>query len=261
MEARQSMPRRQATFDFLARCRSADSVHEIAELLFREMADCGIAYVACASHVDPLNPPPGAVAMVNYPEDWLEHFSAREYARHDPIFWAARMATTPFWWNDLIARQGLRRQQKRILSEARECGIANGVTIPIHVPGALPASCSLVPGTDGFDPLLLPDLQFIAVHALEEARRRAAPSPRPRIVLTERQRQCLVLAAGGKSDWMIGKILGISPRTVHHTIEAAKQRYGVSHRVQAVMRAILDGEINPHEVAEQVQIDSSKAPT
>jgi LuxR family transcriptional regulator, quorum-sensing system regulator BjaR1 len=242
------MPQRPATFEFLAKCRAAHSVTEIGELLFREMAECGIAHVACASHVDPLNPPPGAVAMVNYPHDWLARFSEQEYARHDPIFWAARMATTPFWWRDLIGRRELRPRQKRILSEARECGIVGGITIPIHSPGALPASCSLVPGSDGFDPLLLPDIQFMALHALEEARLRAGAGMRQRVSLTERQRECLVLAATGKSDWIIGKILGISPRTVNYTLEAAKLRYGVSHRVQAVMRAILDGEINPHEL-------------
>lgn len=244
-----NMRGRHATLEFLAKCREAGSSEEIAALLFGAMEACGIVYVACASHVDPLHPPPGAVAMVNYPGEWLTHFSARDYAKRDPIFWAARRATTPFFWNDFIGAQRLKADQLRILDEARECGIANGLTIPIHAPGQLPASCSLVPGAEGLDPLLLPDLQFMALHAHEAARLKSgAPAPAP-VVLTQRQRECLTLAAAGKSDWAVGYILGISPRTVHHTLEAAKKRYGVSHRVQAVMRALLDGEISPEEVA------------
>lgn len=240
---------RHATMEFVAKCRAAHSVDEVARLLFLELADCGIAFVACASHVDPLNPPPGAVAMVNYPQDWLEHFSARDYAKHDPIFYAARVAITPFRWSELVARKELRGPQKRILSEAAECGLADGLTIPLHAPTALPASCSVVPGQDGFDPLLLPDIQFMAMHAHDEARKRASGLAPQRVTLTERQRECLVLVAAGKSDWAIGQILGLSPRTVHHTMEAVKRRYGVSHRIQAAMCAVLDGEINPHEIA------------
>jgi LuxR family quorum-sensing system transcriptional regulator CciR len=225
------------------------------------MAQCGIAYVACASHVDPLNPPKGAVALVNYPADWLEHFSAKRYARYDPVFHAARAAATPFRWSDILYGRDLRANQKRILSEARECGIVDGITIPIHTPYALPASCSLVPGPDGFDPLLMPDLQFMAIHAHDEARRRLGDKLASPVRLTERQRECLVLAANAKSDWVIGQILGVSPRTVHNTLEMVKRRYGVSHRIQAVMRALLDGEISAHDIGVFLESDdSSSAP-
>lgn len=56
--------------------------------------------------------------------------------------------------------------------------------------------------------------------------------------LTPRERECLVLVARGKSDWAIGRILGISERTVHNLVERAKRRLGVSGRTQAVVRAL-----------------------
>jgi DNA-binding CsgD family transcriptional regulator len=247
-EARKAMRRREATLDFLAKCRSARSATEIAELLFEEMAKCGIRYVACASHVDPLNPPPGAVAIVNYPIAWLKWFSERNYAQRDPIFWGAGFSPVPFWWDEFVKCYKLERDQKRILNEARECGLSAGVTIPIYSPNAFPASCSLVPGPDGFDPLDLPDLQFMALHAHAEAMLRAGAAVQPPVLLTKRQQECLTLAGVAKSDWAIGKILGISSRTVHHHLENAKRRYGVSHRVQAVVQAMIDGQITPHDL-------------
>ena len=242
-ESTNAMAYRQATLDFVVKCQSAQTVGDIAGLLFSEMASCGIAHVACASHVDPLHPPPGAVAMVNYPDVWLKRFSEMQYAKRDPVFWGARFLSTPFRWKDLIEQRQLASDQRNILNEARECGIADGLTIPIHTPGALPASCSLVPGADGVDPLLVPDIQFMAIHAHEEARLRAAKKSNTPVVLSRRELEYLTLAATGKSDWAIAQLVGRSPRTVHHILENAKKKYGVSHRIQAVMRAILDGSI------------------
>jgi DNA-binding CsgD family transcriptional regulator len=56
-------------------------------------------------------------------------------------------------------------------------------------------------------------------------------------LLSERQAQCLYWASRGKTDWEIGAILTLSPRTVHHHIEAAKKRLGVVKRQEAVMKA------------------------
>lgn len=252
------MAYRQATLDFVVKCQNAQTVDEIAALLFAEMASCGIFYVACASHVDPLNPPPGAVAMVNYPEVWLKRFSAMQYAKRDPVFWGARFLSTPFHWKDLIARRELTSDQRKILDEARACGIADGLTIPIHTPGALPASCSLVAGPNGVDPLLVPDIQFMAIHAHEEARLRAGgKTPRP-IVLSPREQKYLALAATGRSDWAIAQLVGRSPRTIHHILENAKRKYGVSHRIQAVMCAILDGSIVVDEEALSVPMERER---
>jgi LuxR family transcriptional regulator, quorum-sensing system regulator CciR len=61
--------------------------------------------------------------------------------------------------------------------------------------------------------------------------------------LTRRERQCLELAAQGKSDWVAGRILGISERTVHNHIEHAKRRLGVATRVQAIVHALVSRQI------------------
>ena len=52
-----------------------------------------------------------------------------------------------------------------------------------------------------------------------------------------------MLAARGKSDWIAGTLLGLSPATVHKYLEQAKARYGVSSRTELVVRALYHGEI------------------
>ncbi len=245
------MSANKAALDFLEKCKATASVDAVAEMLFAELAALGYAYVACCSHVDPLKPPAGAVSMINYPIAWLTQFSQEKYAARDPVFQSARTTATPFHWSDLLRGKTLLKDQKQILSEAATYGIEGGLTIPIHWPDALPASCSLVPGPDGVDPLTIPSVLMMAFSAHDAARRclgvDGAATSR---LLSPRERQCLTLAGLGKSDWTIGELLGINSRTVHNTIERAKKRFGVAFRVQAVVRAVVEGQIPIDDLSE-----------
>jgi hypothetical protein len=83
-------------WSFAETCDQARSVAELQTVFLREIRDLGFAYAACASHVDPLRPPAGAVMMVDYPRVWLERFSENNYARRDPVFLIARRQALPF---------------------------------------------------------------------------------------------------------------------------------------------------------------------
>lgn len=54
--------------------------------------------------------------------------------------------------------------------------------------------------------------------------------------LTDRQRQCLQLAATGLTSSGIGERLGLSPRTVDEHLMTACSALGVRTRIQAVAR-------------------------
>ena len=239
-------------WSFAEACGAARSAEEVHALFFREVASLGFAYVACASHVDPLHPPRGAVVLINYPDAWLEHFSASGYAGRDPVFEAAREQVLPFQWTDAAFLSRLRPDQRKILQEAAEYGLEEGFTIPLHVHGALPASCSLIAGPDGVDPLSLRAAHWLAVYAHEAARRVSAPAdaPREKVKLGKRERECLELVGRGKDDFAIGVILGIKQSTAHNTVQRSMKKYGVATRIQAVMRALCDGEIRIDDVAD-----------
>jgi DNA-binding CsgD family transcriptional regulator len=230
-------------------CDRATSVAELQSAFMREMRALGFSYAACASHVDPLNPPAGAVMMVDYPLPWLEWFSVNHYAKRDPVYWAARRQTLPFQWTDRVFRSGLARDQVRILNEAAEAGLADGITIPIHAPDALPASCSLVIGPDGVDPLNAQKATWYGVYAHECARRMRLAELPPKPELTRRERQCVQLLGQGKNDGDMAVILSLSEHTVHNIVRRAMNKYGVASRVQAFVRALKDGQIRLEDIA------------
>ncbi|MBY0563102.1 MAG: LuxR family transcriptional regulator [Hyphomonadaceae bacterium] len=236
---------------FVESCESQTTVGGLSESFLDQMSTLGFPFVALASHVDPLNPPPGAVMVLRYPNTWVEHYSAQQYQRFDPVFEVAKRRVTPFRWSEGRFQAKLSGMQLHVLAEGREAGIADGVTIPIRGPDALPASCSLVPDATGVDPEHYKLAHAMAVYAHERARRIFAESVvaacRP---LTKRERECLVLVARGKSDWAISSILGVSESAVNRVIERAKKRLGVATRTQAIVRALHTGEISLYEITD-----------
>ena|SRR5579883_1451792 len=69
---------------------------------------------------------------------------------------------------------------------------------------------------------------------------RSPPRPDDLVALglTLRQAEILAWLAFGKTDAEIGNILGISPRTVSHTIERIYRKLSVETRVAAAMQAM-----------------------
>jgi DNA-binding CsgD family transcriptional regulator len=56
--------------------------------------------------------------------------------------------------------------------------------------------------------------------------------------LARREAEILAWVTAGKTDAEIGEILGISPRTVNHTLERVYRKLGVETRTAAAMRAL-----------------------
>lgn len=228
----------------------------IAELVMsfqRTLASLGFRYFACWSHVDPLHPPPHAVVLHTYPREWIRRYSGSALHVIDPVSsWAAR-TLVPFFWDEDRFCAGLTSAQQSVLAQASRYGIAHGYTVPIHAPqgeGAHPASCSVIPASDDVPSEHYAVVQLIALPLFEAARSSLhnRSTSRPARPLSERERECLTLAAQGKSDWVAGRILGISERTVHNHIENAKRRLRVATRVQAIVQALATRQIALGEV-------------
>jgi LuxR family quorum-sensing system transcriptional regulator CciR len=172
----------------------------------------------------------------------------------DPILAASTKTAVGFLWSDVGKMIDLTDRQREILKRARQFGLGDGFTVPVHVPGEYHGTCNFgARSLEHLAPDALPMAQVVGAFAFEAARRllrarhpRQLPSQVP--ALTERQLDCITLVAMGKTDWEIGRILGISEATAHEHIEAARRRYGVTKRAQLVVRALFDGQITFSDV-------------
>lgn len=238
---------------FIEQCRAETPVRTLAEGFQRCIEALGFRYFACCSHVDPLKPPRRAVMLHSYPKDWVRLYSELNFLDIDPIFIRASRSLVPFFWSAQACGDDLTPAQQGMFREARSFGITRGFTVPIHSTNSqreFPASCTVVPGSDSLASEAYSAVQLMAFYMYEAASKEAEAQdpPSTQQLLSRRERQCLELAAQGKSDWVTSKILGLSERTVHNHVENAKRRLQVATRIQAVVHALAGQQISLGDV-------------
>ena len=212
----------------------------------------GFDRFAIVNHVEFGRIVPG-VRLTNYPVEFIGRLRELGLTR-DPVLRASERAGIGFSWDQIPTLISLREGDYAYMREAARHGLVNGFTVPNNIPGEILGSCHFAVGS----PDALPRDHFAAAQSIgafgfEAARRLAGeaavagPSPDP-APLSQRQRDCLVQVARGKSDGVIAEILGLRPRTVNEYVEAAKRRYVVATRQQLVVRALFCSEISFSEV-------------
>lgn len=233
---------------FIESCEQAEKLDDLHRSFESAIARLGYRYFACGSHVDPLKPN-NAVMLLNYPRAWVEAYSELQLHKIDPVFAKAESSGVPFFWDEPAFLGTATAEQRRMMSEARAFGIEHGYTIPVHSPRSpipIHASCSVIPERGRPHRHGHLAVQLMAGYLFESAARltSAPPDGAKPPKLSPRQRQCLELAAQGKTDWEIGMILGISEHTVHTHIEAVKRKLNVTSRQTAIVCSLAWGLID-----------------
>jgi LuxR family quorum-sensing system transcriptional regulator CciR len=232
---------------FVRDLRLVESEEQLSSLLESISLELGFAFFALTHHVDIRQAPQPAIRLATYPAEWVDYFDGQRLGPSDPVHRASHLTSVGFAWSEVPAMIPLTRRDRDILDRARLAGIGDGFTIPAHVPGESHGSCSFATRRgETIEPDALPRAQLVGAFAFEAARRlwkiRAVDKPVPG--LTDRQRDCLLWAARGKSDWEISRILGISHETVIQHLKQARERYGVGKRTLLAVHALFDGTIS-----------------
>lgn len=225
--------------------RTADALHAA---LLQSCEDMHVRYFALAHHIDFGREAGPAVRLHNYPPVWEQWFDERRLGRTDPIHRACHRAGVGFAWAAVPGMIKLTAEDKYVLDNAYKVGIGDGFTIPASVPGEALGSCSFaVDAGKDFPEQFHHICQLIGGFAFEAARRVSGSRPLEaplQPILTDRQRDCVLWAARGKTDWEISVILGISHETVIQHLKHARERYGVQKRALLAVRALFDGLIS-----------------
>ena len=229
---------------FVRDIRELDSEGELAEALGEISCDLGFRFFALTHHLD-VRRSSAAIRIHNYPPGWEEWFDEQSLGGSDPVHRASNITSVGFAWSKLPEMISLTKHDRQVLDLARGEGIGEGFTVPAHVPGEAHGSCSFACAVgDPFAEQHLALLQLVGAFAFEAARRMRrrhfAAGP---VALTDRQRECVMWAARGKSDWEIARILGISEETVGEHLRHARERYGVGKRTLVAIHALFDGTI------------------
>jgi DNA-binding CsgD family transcriptional regulator len=238
------------------------SPDRLAAEFLKAVQALGFRHFACCSHVDPFHPPSDAVMMHNYPRGWVRTYSEGRLYETDPVLERAASSPMPFFWDAAFQTARITKSQKMMMVDAGGYGLIHGYTVPLHLswlPGSLRASCTVIPDDDLVDPRSYLAAEVAATYLYFCASRAHAPwLAAARVMLTRRERECLALVAQGKGDWTIGRVLGLGESTVHYHIEQLKRRLRVVTRTQAVVQALMSGQISFGEVVRKTASDSPR---
>jgi LuxR family quorum-sensing system transcriptional regulator CciR len=233
------------TRELVARITAGTTPDDLALVLAEISVEMGFQYYALSHHVDVALVQGRAIRVHNYPDRWADYYDANALGVSDPVHRASHVTSVGFRWSQIPAMIPLTQRDCRILTLGSEHGIGDGFTIPANVPGEARGSCSFASEAD--HPLRensLPLAQLVGAFAFEAARRlwSVRPfDPHPAPTLTDRQRDCALWAARGKSDWETSQILGVSEETVARHIRDGCERYGVNKRTLLAIRTLFDG--------------------
>ena len=181
----------------------------------------------------------------DYPDEWAKVYLGFDLAGQDPVRRACDKSFIGFAWGTMEELIPLTRGDRQMLAVGRECGIGDGYTVPRHLPGLARGTCTFAVCPDRKLPQCrLAVAEIVGTLALTcalglDASRREDTVP----ILSDRQRECVMWAARGKSDWEIAQVLGVSEATVGEHLRHAYERYGVGKRTLVAIHALFDGTI------------------
>lgn len=213
--------------------------------------ELGFRYCALLHHASLAGSPGNLIRIDNYPSDWEGELLETGLFESDPVHEASARTNIGFVWDDLGQLVTLNSAHHAILSRGRRFGIGDGFTVPANVPGEPRGSCTFArtPGRT-ISKAALRCAEAIGARAFYIARRmHGYPWRADRPHLSRRERECLRLLAGGKTDWEIAAILGLSVETVHQYVKHARAAYDVVSRTQLVVRGLRDAWISYDDIA------------
>lgn len=238
--------------DFVTDAAKTASMTDLRKLIEGAVHQLGFDYFAIVHHVLFGRPEEGHVRLTNYPLEWVGF--VRELPKlTDPVVRAAERMASGFKWDQLESLLHMTNAEADYMRQAALHGISQGYTVPNHVPGETFGSCNFaIRENKAFPDASISAAQALGSFAFEAARKLVKRRPGEIYLqpapLSERQRECLLFVARGKSDSVIADLLAIRPKTVNEHIEAAKRRYSVATRSQLLVRALFRSEICFSEV-------------
>jgi LuxR family transcriptional regulator, quorum-sensing system regulator CciR len=175
-----------------------------------------------------------------FPEELVARYIEERHYRDNPVAAAARDRLEPVYWEDAVAAAGLSERERAFVETYRAARLGEGVGIPVYGPNGRDGQCGLgfAPGVRRLEPEVLREFQWVCQLAHLRYCAILIPTLGPPPRLSGREVEVLGWVARGKSNSLIGDILGISVHTVDAHVRRICLKLGVSDRISAAVRGI-----------------------
>lgn len=179
---------------------------------------------------------------VSYPTEWVDQYRSRNYIVKDPVISSGQTGLLP--WEDLYKASP---PEQEFYSQAKSFGLGKGFS-HILARQQIFALLSMAGNDVENSPRSRVILNNIAPHLHQLVLSLTHP---PKAIslpqLTPRERDVLLWAMEGKSNWEIAVVLGIGQESVKGHIAKILRKLGASNRTHAVAIALQGNLLSPHD--------------
>ncbi|WP_394890446.1 LuxR family transcriptional regulator [Mesorhizobium sp. AaZ16] len=184
------------------------------------------------------------IVLSSYLEEWKVRYKNGCYVESDPLIAASRRSCIPFRWGTLAFLDSLTEPMKAVTIEARDYGIVEGFTVPVHGPesecglfsaafnGALGDMSERWGKRYQWIVCLAPFVHAFGISSTMDDDGQAE------VVLTDHERTCLSWTLRGKTAWEIAQILGKSKPTIEYHLQKAMRKLDASNKAHAAAMAM-----------------------
>ena len=179
------------------------------------------------------------ILLQDYPASWVAIQSETLGFLRSPIIKVASRQPTPFMWTKIGDLVDLSVEQRDYLAVMKAHGMADGYTIPIHVPGGPSAFFSFVTAAGRkIDEASIPPAMYIASECYIAANRIRRLSPAAEQTLSEQDVRIVTLLCRGQGKALISQKLGIEKSEVSAAISRACRHYRAGTQTEMIVHAL-----------------------
>jgi len=218
----------------------------LLETFFKSIEKFGFIHVGIGQLINPAlaKQPLSQYGVSNFPEEFTKRWFDENLIIHDPITRYASKARNVFTWEQARLHAG--KFGQKMLREAQEMDLLNGLGIPVVIPRMPVGLITISHPNPEFSSKELLQIELLSIHAYSHFLDISNVLPsRERLALTDRETEILHYVAGGRTNWEIGAILGISEETVRVHTKNIMKKLNATNRAHSVTIALNDGAIMP----------------
>lgn len=223
----------------VAACRTPEALWGLIGGYFHDTDVERVVYL----HLPPIGSPDERSPRIRadgYPDELVSRYLVERLYRDNPLLRHAQTSADPVYWDEIADDPTLTPRERDFVAELQDHGLGCGVGMPVYGRNGRVGHCGLGfrDGVRRLAPEVLRTFQWVCqlghLRYCDMLQEMLGPAPS----LSERESEVLALVARGKSNTLIGEILGISSHTVDAHLRRIYLKLGVFDRISAAVRGI-----------------------
>ncbi|TCV72566.1 LuxR family transcriptional regulator [Neorhizobium sp. S3-V5DH] len=228
---------------FCEACTAARSPAEVSALVERVTASLGFERFAMAGYPLPHESLEAYFLLNGWSPGWFKVYVEKNYFFSDPIVNLVRRADRTIVWSEAIRGQALSSKGRKIMREAADFGLVDGVTVPIFSRCGLVGLFSLAGRQVSLSVAHRDLLRIIAIcaHTRLQDLRGTNDKKMTDVMITPSESECLAWCVAGKTAKEIGSLMRRSERTVETHLANLQRKLDAGNRAQLIAEAFRRG--------------------